>query len=129
MVNKACASGEVINAAIEEEMDMLLEPENNEEDHKVIAIEVHEDDIVDLKQAEKMSRKLLVNCDRLGLDPYAQRLCHRLGREFSNAKAIKSKQKTFVTNHFKLSPKKKAGGQGDKSGPSDNMDCDYTLSS
>ena len=48
MVNKACASGEIINAAIEEEINMLLEPENNEEYHKVITIEVPEDDIVDL---------------------------------------------------------------------------------
>ena len=38
MANKVCASDEVIDTVIEEEMDMLLEPENNEEDHKVIAI-------------------------------------------------------------------------------------------
>ena len=112
MANKACAFGEVIDAVIEEEMGMLLEPENNEEDHKLIAIELPEDDIDDLKQADEMTRKQLVNCDRLGLDPYTPRLCHRLGRDFSNAKAIKSKQKTFVTNYFKLLPKKKADGQG-----------------
>ena len=59
MANKACASGENFDTMIEEEMDMLLEPENNEEDHKVIAIKVPEDDKVDLKQAEEMTRKLL----------------------------------------------------------------------
>ena len=58
MANKACASGEVIDAVIEEEIDMLLEPENNEEDHKVIAIEFPEDDILDLKQAEAKTKNL-----------------------------------------------------------------------
>ena len=116
---------------IEEEMDMVLEPEdedalnrNKEEDHEVMAIEVPEDDIIDFKQAEEMIRKLSLNCERLGLDPYAQRLCHRLGREFLNAKANKTKQKTFVTDHFKRLPQKKSGGQAYNSGTSDNMDCD-----
>ena len=104
---------EVINAIIKEEMDMILEPEdeddlnrNKEKDHEVMAIEVPEDDIIDCKQAEEMIRKFLLNCERLELEPYAQRICHKLGREVLNAKANKTKHKTFATDHFKCSPKK-----------------------
>ena len=109
---------EVINAIIKEEMNMILEPEDeddlnrkNEKDHEVMAIEVLEDDIIDCKQAEEMIRKLSLNCERLEIDHYAQILFSKVGREVLNAKANKTKQKTFATDHFKRLPKKKSGGQ------------------